>query len=60
MVLSFSHWKPKNSWAVRDWRFRTYDLSLVQIGNRHITRQCRLFTDIAAPMAPILFPLLPK
>jgi hypothetical protein len=42
-----------------DWRFRTYDLSLVQIGNRHITKPCRLFKDLAVHMAPSLFPDLP-
>jgi LysR substrate binding domain len=42
-----------------DWRFRTYDLSLVQVGNRHITKPCRLFKDLATQMAPSLFPDLP-
>jgi DNA-binding transcriptional LysR family regulator len=42
-----------------DWRFRTYDLSLVQVGNRHIAKPCRLFKDLAAQMAPSLFPDLP-
>ena len=42
-----------------DWRFRTYDLSLVHVANRHITKPCRLFTDLAAQMAPSLFPDLP-
>jgi DNA-binding transcriptional LysR family regulator len=42
-----------------DWRFRTYDLSLVQVGNRHITKPCRLFKDLAAQIAPSLFPDLP-
>jgi hypothetical protein len=40
---------------ILDWRFRTYDLSLVQVGNRHITRPCRLFTDLAVQRAPSLF-----
>jgi hypothetical protein len=43
-----------------DWRFRTHDLSLVQVGNRHITKPCRLFKDLAVQMAPSLFPVLPK
>ena len=30
-----------------DWRFRTYDLSLVHVGNRHIAKPCRLFKDLA-------------
>jgi DNA-binding transcriptional LysR family regulator len=115
-LLTFSHWKPENSWTfvhkngmnketltfqphfsmndytglapalaagagigelppvvqpgliregrlvevIPDWRFRTYDLSLVQIGNRHITKPCRLFKDLAVQMAPSLFPVLPK
>jgi DNA-binding transcriptional LysR family regulator len=42
-----------------DWRFRTYDLSLVQVGNRHLTKPCRLFKDLAVQMAPSLFPDLP-
>jgi DNA-binding transcriptional LysR family regulator len=42
-----------------DWRFRAYDLSLVQVGNRHVTKPCRLFKDLAAQMAPSLFPDLP-
>jgi DNA-binding transcriptional LysR family regulator len=42
-----------------DWCFRTFDLSLVHLGNRHISRPCRLFKDYAAQMAPTLFPDLP-
>ena len=42
-----------------DWRFRTYDLSLVHVGNRHIAKPCRLFKDLATQMAPSLFPDLP-
>jgi len=45
--------------VIPDWRFRTYDLSLVQVGNRHITKPCRLFKDLATQMAPNLFPDLP-
>jgi DNA-binding transcriptional LysR family regulator len=115
-LLTFSHWKPENSWTfvhkngmnketltfqphfsmndytglapalaagagigelppvvqpgliregrlvevIPDWRFRTYDLSLVQVGNRHITKPCRLFKDLAVQMAPSLFPDLPR
>jgi DNA-binding transcriptional LysR family regulator len=114
-LLTFSHWKPENSWTfvhkngmdketltfqphismndytglapalaagagigelppvvqpgliregrlvevMPDWRFRTYDLSLVQVGNRHVTKPCRLFKDLAVQMAPSLFPDLP-
>ena len=42
-----------------DWRFRTVDLSLVHLGNRHISKPCRLFKEFAAQMAPTLFPDLP-
>ena len=114
-LLTFSHWKPENSWTfvhkngkdketvtfqahfsmndftglapalvagagigdlppvvqpglvrdgrlvevMPDWRFRPYDLSLVQVGNRHVTKPCRLFKDLAVQMAPSLFPDLP-
>lgn len=42
-----------------DWRFRAYDLSLVHVGNRHISKPCRLFKELARQMAPTLFPSLP-
>ena len=42
-----------------DWRFRAFDLSLVHLGNRHISKPCRLFKELAAQMAPTLFPELP-
>ena len=42
-----------------DWRFRTYDLSLVHVGNRHLTKPCRLFKELAVKMSPTLFPNLP-
>jgi DNA-binding transcriptional LysR family regulator len=42
-----------------DWRFRTFDLSLVHLGNRHISKPCRLFKEFASQMAPTLFPDLP-
>jgi DNA-binding transcriptional LysR family regulator len=42
-----------------DWRFPTLDLSLVHLGNRHISKPCRLFKEIATQMAPTLFPSLP-
>ena len=41
------------------WHFRTYNLSLVHLGNRHISKPCRLFKEFAAQMAPTLFPNLP-
>jgi DNA-binding transcriptional LysR family regulator len=42
-----------------DWRFGTFDLSLVYLGNRHISKPCRLFKEFATQMAPMLFPSLP-
>jgi hypothetical protein len=42
-----------------DWHFRTFDLSLVRLGNRHISKPCRLFKEFATQMAPRLFPSLP-
>jgi DNA-binding transcriptional LysR family regulator len=42
-----------------DWRFRTYDLSLVHMGNRHLSKPCRLFKEFAVQMSPRLFPNLP-
>jgi DNA-binding transcriptional LysR family regulator len=42
-----------------DWHFQTFDLSLVHLGNRHISKSCRLFKEFATQMAPTLFPALP-
>ncbi|MCJ2052537.1 LysR family transcriptional regulator [Methylobacterium sp. J-070] len=42
-----------------DWRFRTFDLSLVHLGHAHTPRPVRLFRDFAARTAPTLFPNLP-
>jgi DNA-binding transcriptional LysR family regulator len=41
------------------WRFRTFDLSIVHLGNRHISKPSRLFKEFASQMAPRLFPDLP-
>jgi DNA-binding transcriptional LysR family regulator len=41
------------------WRFRTFDLTLVHIKNRHIPRPLRLFKELAAKMVPEIFPTLP-
>ena len=41
------------------WRFRTLDLSMVRLGNRHIPRPVRVFGEFAAQMAPAMFPDLP-
>jgi DNA-binding transcriptional LysR family regulator len=42
-----------------DWRFRTYDLCLVHLGNRNMPRAVRVFKDFAARMVPTLFQDLP-
>jgi len=42
-----------------EWRFRTFDLSMVHPGNRHLSRPIRLFKEFAAQMARTLFPSLP-
>src|SRR6516225_1578364 len=38
------------------WRFRTVELSVVHLGNRHIARPVRVFKEFAARMAPTLIP----
>ena len=43
-----------------NWRFRSYDLLMVHLGNRHITRALRVFKDFATQMTPTLFPDLPN
>jgi len=42
-----------------DWRFRSHDLLLVHLGNRHMTRALRVFKEFASQMIPTLFPDLP-
>jgi len=41
------------------WRFRSQDLSLVHLGNRHMPGPVRLFKEFAARMVPTLFQDLP-
>jgi DNA-binding transcriptional LysR family regulator len=41
------------------WHFRTFNLSLVHLGNKYLARQVHLFKDFAAQMAPKLFRSLP-
>jgi DNA-binding transcriptional LysR family regulator len=43
-----------------NWRFRSYDLLMVHLGNRHVTRALRVFKDFATQMIPALFPDLPN
>ncbi len=42
-----------------DWRFATFDLSIVHLGNRHIARPVRVFKEFAMQMTPTLFEDLP-
>jgi DNA-binding transcriptional LysR family regulator len=42
-----------------EWHFRTFDLSMVHPGNRHISRPVRVFKVFAAQVARTLFPSLP-
>ena len=41
------------------WRLRTFNLSLVHLGNRFIPRAVRVFKEFAADLVPRLFPDLP-
>ena len=41
------------------WHLSTSDLSLVHLGNRHMSKPLRLFKEFAVQMAPTLFPDLP-
>lgn len=45
--------------VMSDWRFPPFDLSLVHLGNRHLSKPCRLFKEFAMQMAQALFPDLP-
>jgi DNA-binding transcriptional LysR family regulator len=45
--------------AMPQWRFQTHDLSLVSLGNRHVSKPCRLFKEFVMVKAPALFPDLP-
>jgi DNA-binding transcriptional LysR family regulator len=42
-----------------DWRFPTFDLSLVHLSNRLVPKPLRVFSEFAVQMAPTLFPDLP-
>jgi DNA-binding transcriptional LysR family regulator len=41
------------------WLFRSFDLSMVHPGNRHVSRPVRVFKEFAPQMARTLFPSLP-
>jgi DNA-binding transcriptional LysR family regulator len=43
-----------------EWRFPTFDLSLVHLSNRLVPRPVRVFKDFAVQMAPKIFPDLPN
>jgi DNA-binding transcriptional LysR family regulator len=45
--------------AMPQWHLQTFNLSLVHLGNRNISKPCRLFKEFAVQMAPTLFPDLP-
>jgi DNA-binding transcriptional LysR family regulator len=42
-----------------EWRFQTFDLAIVHLGNRHISMPVRVFKEFATQTAPTLFPDLP-
>jgi DNA-binding transcriptional LysR family regulator len=42
-----------------DWHFPVVDMSIVHLGNRHMSKPCRLFKEFAVQMAPTIFPDLP-
>jgi len=42
-----------------EWHFPTFDLSVVHLGNRQISRPVRLFKEFAVEMSPRFFPGLP-
>jgi DNA-binding transcriptional LysR family regulator len=43
-----------------EWRFRTFNLSMVHPTSRHLARPVRVFKEFAAQMARQLFPSLPN
>jgi DNA-binding transcriptional LysR family regulator len=42
-----------------DWKWEAFDLKLVYVGSRYMSRAVRAFIDVAARNAPMLFPDLP-
>lgn len=42
------------------WRFEPFDLSILHLKTRYLTRPVRTFKDFAAQMSPDLFPDLPR
>ncbi|MBV8505817.1 MAG: LysR family transcriptional regulator [Alphaproteobacteria bacterium] len=45
--------------VIPDWRFPPFDLSIVHLGNRHLSKPCRLFKEFATQMTQALLPDLP-
>lgn len=45
--------------VMTQWHFASVDVSVVHLGNRHISRPVRLFKEFATQMAPRLFDNLP-
>jgi DNA-binding transcriptional LysR family regulator len=41
------------------WRFRAFDLSIVHVGRRHVSRPVKMFKEFAERMTPTLFQGLP-
>jgi hypothetical protein len=41
------------------WHSRLFNLSVVHLGNRYISRPVRVFKEFAVQMAPTLFPAVP-
>jgi len=42
-----------------DWHFPNFDLKIVHPGGRYVPRIVRIFVELAAQLAPALFPFLP-
>jgi len=42
-----------------EWHLRSFDFSMVHLGNRHMARPVRVFKEFAAQFTPTLFPTLP-
>lgn len=42
-----------------DWKFPNFQLKVVHLGTRYVPRVVRIFVDLAARWAPLLFPALP-
>ena len=46
--------------VMTDWKFKSFDLSIVHPKNSFLSRPVRVFEDFAAEMVPHLFPDLPN